>query len=227
LEQIIYEYIPATDTTEELKKTLASGGYGLLASPIAKHYFDRYQYRTFEPHEDIFVATFKTNVINVIVEVRKKEYLTSKNYDNTKIDAGNIKNIGSNNQQTNEQKQINSQSVPIFSNVDLTSGQFGGFQRQQQLANKQTEQGQNIQSGNFNKTTSRQNLTSKEHYRQNKDANVSITKQDAYELNSVSRLLNNFLITVIKLSDYYPLFDNQAEYEELEIEETPKPKLDT
>ncbi|CAG8563540.1 4787_t:CDS:2, partial [Cetraspora pellucida] len=187
LEQIIYEYIPATDTTEELKKTLASGGYGLLASPIAKHYFDRYQYRTFEPHEDVFVATFKTNVINVIVEVRKKEYF--KNYDNTKIDTGNVKNIGSNNQQTNEQKQINSQSVPIFSNVDLTSGQFGGFQRQQQLANKQTEQGQNIQSGNFNKTTSRQNLTSKEYYRQNKDANVSITKQDAYELNSRLRIL--------------------------------------
>src|SRR5436305_15254080 len=64
LEQIIYDYIPATDTTEELRKTLASGGYGLLARPIAKHFFDRYQYRTFEPYEDVFVSTFKTNTIN-------------------------------------------------------------------------------------------------------------------------------------------------------------------
>ena len=80
LEQIIYEYIPATETTEELRKTLASGGYGLLARPIAKHYFDRYQFRTFEPHEDVFVSTFKTNVINVIVEVRKKEYLWQETY---------------------------------------------------------------------------------------------------------------------------------------------------
>ncbi|CAG8804751.1 1114_t:CDS:2, partial [Racocetra persica] len=69
--------------------------------------------------------------------------------------------------------------------------QFGGFQRQQQLASKQTEQGQNIQSGNFNKTTSRQNLTSKEYYRQNKDANVSITKQDAYELNKRLKIVLN------------------------------------
>jgi hypothetical protein len=75
LEQIIYEYIPATETTEELKKSLASGGYGLLARPIAKHYFDRYQFRTFEPHEDVFVSTFKTDIINVIVEVRRKEHL--------------------------------------------------------------------------------------------------------------------------------------------------------
>ena len=45
LDQIIYSYTPATATTEEIKKTLASGGYGLLALPIAKHFFDRYQYR--------------------------------------------------------------------------------------------------------------------------------------------------------------------------------------
>ncbi|CAG8513276.1 7295_t:CDS:2 [Ambispora leptoticha] len=94
----------------------------------------------------------------------------------------------SNTNQTNEQKQINSQSVPIFSNVDLTASQFGGFQRQQQLATKQTEQGQNISAGSSNRTTAKQNLTSKEFYRQNKDANVSITKQDAYELNSMKKL---------------------------------------
>jgi hypothetical protein len=103
--------------------------------------------------------------------------------------------------------------------------------------------------GSSNRTTSKQNLTQKEFYRQNKDANVSITKQDAYELNSVSRLLNSFQITVINLSEYHKLFDrlfikffgatvvpiicektgrrkwvSEAEYEEITTEETPKPK---
>src|SRR5690242_13825784 len=68
LEQVIYHYVPATDNTEEIKKTLASGGYGLIAIPLTKHYFDRYQYSSFEPYEDVFIAKFKTNIVNVIVE---------------------------------------------------------------------------------------------------------------------------------------------------------------
>jgi len=75
LDQVIYTYTPATTTAEEIKKTLASGGYGLLALPIAKHFFDRYQYRWFEPYEDDFIAQFKSNTINVIAEVRRKEQL--------------------------------------------------------------------------------------------------------------------------------------------------------
>ena len=38
LEQIIYDYIPATENTEEIKKTLAGGVYGLLARTIANTY---------------------------------------------------------------------------------------------------------------------------------------------------------------------------------------------
>jgi hypothetical protein len=73
LEQVIYSYTPATLTHEEIKKTLASGGYGLGAVSIAKHYFDRYQYSTYEPYDDVFVAKFKTNTITAIVEIRRKE----------------------------------------------------------------------------------------------------------------------------------------------------------
>ncbi|MDR1670345.1 MAG: AAA family ATPase [Spiroplasmataceae bacterium] len=271
LEQIKIGYIPATQDKEEMWKTLM-GGYGWNAVVIAKHLFTKYQYRTFEPHEDIFVNEFKTNTIFIISDIRKKEHLwqnifreidkfvkpleistdtrISKNYDNTKVDSGNIKSVGANSNQTNEQKQISSQSVPIFANIDLTSGQFGGFQRQQQLANKQTEQGQNIQSGTSSRTTAKQNLTSKEFFRSQKDANVSITKQKVYELNSVSRLLNNFQLTFINWKDYYKLMDklfikffgasvipiidektgqrkwvSQTEYEEIIAEESPKPKL--
>jgi hypothetical protein len=40
---------------------------------IAKYFFDRYQYRTFEPYEDDFMAQFRANTIYVITEVRRKE----------------------------------------------------------------------------------------------------------------------------------------------------------
>ena len=38
LELIIYSYLPATDDREEIKKTLASGGYGWGAYAIVKHF---------------------------------------------------------------------------------------------------------------------------------------------------------------------------------------------
>ena len=153
LDQIIYSYTPATTTTEEIKKTLASGGYGLIALPIAKHFFDRYQYRWFEPYEDDFIAQFKTNTISVIAEVRRKEQLwtdtfrdikqylkmvklktdtrTSQNYDKTSQQGGKTIASGQDSANWNDQKSANIKNVPAFANVDLTSGQFGGFSRQQ------------------------------------------------------------------------------------------------
>jgi len=49
--------------------------------------------------------------------------------------------------------------------------------------------------------------------RATKDSNVSVTTQDSYELAQIlkSRLLGNFEFTVIKLSDYYLLFDSLME----------------
>jgi hypothetical protein len=48
-------------------------GYGLNAVFIAKHYFEKYQYRSFEPYEDDFVNQFTTEIVFVIAEIRKKE----------------------------------------------------------------------------------------------------------------------------------------------------------
>ncbi len=231
LDQIIYTYTPATATTEEIKKTLASGGYGLLALPIAKHFFDRYQYRWFEPYEDDFMAQFKSNTISVIAEVRRKEHLwtdtfrdikqylkkltlktdtrTSQNYDKTQNQSGKTINQGNESSNWQDQKQGNVKNIPAFSNVDLTSGLFGGFSRQQQLSTQTQEQGQGSRSANRQNTTTKQNHSNKEYMRASKDSNVSITSQDSYELAQIlkSRLLGNFEFTVIRLSDYYPLFD--------------------
>jgi len=95
----------------------------------------------------------------------------------------------------------------------LTSGLFGGFSRQQQLSTQTQEQGQGSRSANRQNTTTKQNHQNKEFMRANKDANVSITQQDSYELAQIlkSRLLGNFEFTVIRLSDYYPLFNKLFE----------------
>lgn len=144
LDQIIYAYTPATTDREEIKKTLASGGYGLIALPIAKHFFDRYQYRWFEPYEDDFIAQFKTNTISVIAEVRRKEHLwtetfkdikqylklvklktdtrTSQNYDKTQTQSGRTINQGNESSNWQDQKSSNAKNIPAFANVDLTSG---------------------------------------------------------------------------------------------------------
>ena len=74
LETIKYDYIPATTDKEEVWKSLLSG-YGMNAVFIAKYFFDRYQYRTFEPYEDDFMAQFRSNTVYVITEVRRKEWL--------------------------------------------------------------------------------------------------------------------------------------------------------
>jgi hypothetical protein len=226
LEQIIYEYIPATDTKEELKKTLASGGYGLLARPIAKHYFDRYQFRTYEPHEDVFVSTFKTNVISIIIEIRRKEYLWQKIYREVDKLAKET---------TRRETQINK----------------GGLDKSNR--NKQTTATNTKQTILSREITDRENKTDNYNlsgWDQKGTTQLTIDRKHN-DLIAVSRLINNFLLTVIKLSDYYPLFDklfikffgatvvpiidektgrrkwiSEAEYEELETEETPKPKLD-
>ncbi|CAH1759624.1 2908_t:CDS:2 [Entrophospora sp. SA101] len=132
LEQVIYSYTPATLTHEEIKKTLASGGYGL----------------------------------------------------------GSQKN------------------TPIFANVDLGSGQFGGFQRQNQLSTQNQEQGQGNRSSNRKNTTDKINHVGKEFYRSQKDANVATTTQDSYQLAPVlGKILNAFQFTIIELSKFYPLFE--------------------
>ena len=72
LQEVRYDYVPATSTTEELWKSLMSG-YGMNAVFIAKHFFIKYQYRTFEPYEDDFINQFTTEIIFVIAEVRRSE----------------------------------------------------------------------------------------------------------------------------------------------------------
>lgn len=272
LELVIYSYVPATEEREEIKKTLASGGYGWGAYAIIKHFFDRYQYRTFEPHEDDFIAQFKSLCILAVSDIRKKEHLwtqvykeidkllkplklvtdtrTSQNYDKTQQLGGQTVNKAKESLNRSEQKQTTSKNTPIFSNVDLTNSQFGGFSRQQQLATQTNEQGQSSSTGNRSHTSTKQNQINKEFYRSNKDANVVITKQDSYELSqAAARIINNFTLTLLDFPAYYKLFDklwvkmfaptvvpiideitgqrrwvSQAEYEELEAGETPKPK---
>ena len=72
LEAVVYDFIPATLTTEETRKTLMSG-YGMNAVFIAKHYFLKYQYRSFEPYEDDFMAQFTAELVFVIAEIRRTE----------------------------------------------------------------------------------------------------------------------------------------------------------
>ena len=228
LESVVYDYVPATLTTEETKRTLMSG-YGMNAVFIAKHYFLKYQYRVFEPYEDDFMAQFITELVFVIAEIRRTEWLwqdvfrnikqwlkplklttdtrTSQNYDKTSQQGG--KTITSGNESSNwtDQKSTNSKNIPAFANVDLTSGQFGGFSRQQQLSTQSQEQGQGSRTSQRTGSTTKQNHQNKEFMRANKDANVSIVKQEVYELNSVSRLLNNFALCIVDFSKYYPRFN--------------------
>src|SRR5438034_3270562 len=77
------------------------------------------------------------------------------------------------------------------------------------LSTQTQEQGQGNRTSNRQNTTTKQNHSNKEFMRAAKDSNVSITSQDSYELAQIlkSRLLGNFEFTVIRLSDYYPLFD--------------------
>lgn len=228
LEAVVYDYIPATLTTEETKKTLLSG-YGMNAVFIAKHYFLKYQYRTFEPYEDDFMAQFTAEMVFVIAEIRRTEWLwqdvfrnikqwlkplklttdtrTSQNYDKTQTQGGRTTSQGNENSNWSDQKQANQKNTPVFSNVDLSSGEFGGFQRQQQLATQTQEQGQGSRTSNRQNTTDKINHVNKEFYRANKEANVSTVKQDVYELNSISRLLNNFALTILDFSKYYPRFN--------------------
>jgi hypothetical protein len=132
---------------------------------------------------------------------------TSQNYDKTQAQGG--KTITSGNESSNwqDQKQGNVKNIPAFSNVDLTSGQFGGFSRQQQLSTQTQEQGQGSRTNQRQNTTTKQNHSNKEYYRAQKDSNVSLTKTEVYELNSVSRLLNNFQLAIVDFSKYYPRFN--------------------
>src|SRR5947207_363454 len=137
----------------------------------------------------------------------KTDTRTSQNYDKTQQQGG--KTITSGNESSNwqDQKSGNVKNIPAFSNVDLTSGLFGGFSRQQQLSTQTQEQGQGSRSANRQNSTTKQNHSNKEFMRAAKDSNVSITKQEVYELNSISRLLNNFHLAVVDFSKYYARFD--------------------
>ncbi|RHZ37398.1 AAA family ATPase [endosymbiont GvMRE of Glomus versiforme] len=228
LESVVYDLVPATLTAEETRKTLMSG-YGMNAVFIAKHYFLKYQYRTFEPYEDDFMAQFTAELTFVIAEIRRTEWLwqdvfrnikqwlkplklttdtrTSQNYDKTQTQGGRTTTQGNENQNWSDQKQSNQKNTPTFSNVDLSSGTYGGFSRQQQLSTQTQEQGQGNRNSNRKNTTDKINHVNKEHHRSKKDENVSTVKQDVYELNSLSRLLNNFALTILDFSKYYPRFN--------------------
>jgi hypothetical protein len=91
--------------------------------------------------------------------------------------------------------------------VDLTSGQFGGFSRQQQLSTQTNEQGQGSRTSQRTGSTTKQNHSNKEFMRAGKDANVNIVKQEVYELNSIARLLNSFALCIVDFSKYYPRFN--------------------
>jgi hypothetical protein len=136
---------------------------------------------------------------------------TSQNYDKTQTQAGKTINQGNESSNWQDQKSANVKNIPAFSNVDLTSGLFGGFSRQQQLSTQSQEQEQGSRTANRQNTTTKQNHSNKEFMRANKDSNVSITKQEVYELNSISRLLNNFQLAIVDFSKYYPRFDRLFE----------------
>lgn len=230
LELVIYSYTPATDDREEIKKTLAGGGYGWGAYAITKHFFDRYQYRVYEPYEDDFIAQFKSLCILAVSDIRKKEHLwanifkeidkllkplklktdtrTSQNYDKTQTLGGAVVSKGNENINRSEQKQTNSRNTPVFSNLDLNSGAFGGFNRQQQLSTQTQEQGQSQQNSNRSNSSTKQGQSNKEFFRSQKDANVAITTQDSYELAQAgARIINNFAFTLLDFPYYYKLFD--------------------
>ena len=116
----------------------------------------KYQYRVFEPYEDDFMAQFTAELVFVIAEIRRTEWLwqdvfrnikqwlkplkvvtdtrTSQNYDKTSQQGGKTITSGQDSANWNDQKSANIKNIPAFANVDLTSGQFGGFSRQQQLS---------------------------------------------------------------------------------------------
>ncbi|CAI2200512.1 11527_t:CDS:2, partial [Funneliformis geosporum] len=81
--------------------------------PLIKEYNEKEKDTKTAIKQDL--ETIKYDYIPATTDKEEKLNLTtdtraSKNYDNTKIDSGNIINKGSNTNQTNEQKQINSQT---------------------------------------------------------------------------------------------------------------------
>jgi hypothetical protein len=92
--------------------------------------------------------------------------------------------------------------------VDLSSPEFGGFARQQQLSTQTTEQNQGQKTRDHKNTTDKINHINKEFYRANKDNNVNITTQEGYELaQAASRIISSFAFTLIDFPYYYKLFD--------------------
>jgi hypothetical protein len=238
LESVVYDYVPATLTTEESRKTLMSG-YGMNAVFIAKHYFLKYQYRSFEPYEDDFMAQFTAEMVFVIAEIRRTEWLwqdvfrnikqwlkplklktdtrQSKNYDLTKTNRATDKaqQAYSETSQGTHGKNLKQDNIPLYSQTDLTGSNYGSFNRQSQMSSHTNEQGNSQENKTRKGLLDKKGLANlthkdydlKEHWRQNKDSNVSITTQDAYELNSISRLLNNFTLCIVDFSKYYPRFN--------------------
>lgn len=218
LELVIYHYIPASEDKEEVKKTLASGGYGWIAYAIIKHFFDRYQYSRFEPYEDVFLAKFKSNCIYAVSDIRKKEHLWSQTY--REIDKL-IKSIKSKETHTN-------------SGVDKNNRHKRSTQTSQNILSQEIK---DRRDDNFNLSGWDQKGTK---------LSIDRTQQD---LAGIARLVSNYRITTINFLDYYKLFDklmiklfgcsvvqvidsatgqrkwvSQAQYEELQEEETPKSK---
>jgi hypothetical protein len=150
LQEVRYDYVPATTTTEELWKTLMSG-YGLNAVFIAKHFFNKYQYRSFEPYEDDFINQFTTEIIFVIAEIRRIEWLwqdvfrnirqwlkplklqtdtrQSKNYDLVRShgQTDKLQQAYSETSQGSHGKNLKQDNIPLYSQVDFNWKQLWLF----------------------------------------------------------------------------------------------------
>ena len=219
LELIVYHYIPASEDKEEVKKTLASGGYGWIAYGIVKHFADRYWYSKFEPYEDVFLAKFKSNCIYAVSDIRRKEHLWSQVY--REIDKL-IKSIKSKETHTN-------------SGVDKNNRHKRSTQTSQNILSQEIK---DRKDDNFNLSGWDQKGTKLSIDRTQQDlagiarlvSNYRITTinfLDYYKLfdKLMIKLFGCSVVQVIDSATGQRKWVSQDQYEEIVEEETPKPKI--
>lgn len=146
---------------------------------------------------------------------------TSKNYDLTRTNRATDKaqQAYSETSQNVQGRSVKQDNIPLYSQTDLTGGGYGSFNRQSQMSVHTNEQGSDQETRTRKGLLDKKGLANlthkdydlKEYWRQNKDSNVNTVKQDVYELNSISRLLNNFQLTIIDFSKFYPRFNRLFE----------------
>src|SRR5436305_14228642 len=112
----------------------------------------------------------------------KTDTRTSQNYDKTQTQAGKTINQGNESSNWQDQKQGNVKNIPAFSNVDLTSGLFGGFSRQQQISTQSQEQGQGSRTNQRQNTTTKQNHMNNEFISAANDNNVPVKTLDSTDI---------------------------------------------